>query len=548
MHLASDDDDNLMDNDQLDDIEDRFGDDDGGIRDYDLSDTIRTEEAPGAAICSRKNLGAWVVFTIAFVLILWLGTLTYVVARDDGNSGIGMGHDDNNNNNNNENENDERKYRLGMIDSQKRVDAHERYLTLPNAEKIDEWLRYYTSTSHVAGTESDHQQALGTQARWRDEFGQFDDVDIAQYEVLLNWPLSRHVTLIGGSDVSEPWNLTLRESPIAADDTSGDPDDVPTFHGYSPSGAANGQLVYANFCGKSDFDYLERLHVDVGGKIVLCRYKHLFRGLKVMLAEERGAAAVLIFSDPAQDGAGRGAAFPDGPWRPGSAVERGSVQFLSYYSGDPLTPLLPSLPGVERIAIADANIPGIPSLPISADDARPLLAAMMEDGVRMSPEDLSWTGSIGLPRYPIGPAARVDMRTEMRFDERAPIWNVIGTFVGKEEPNRYVIVGNHRDAWVRGAADPNSGTAVLNEIARGLSLLRKSGWQPRRTIILASWDAEEYGYASKEREEVSLSAVTNNLIIAFILFIAWSVQQSGVNTTPQCCPMAPSPMSTSTLA
>ena len=290
------------------------------------------------------------------------------------------------------------------------------------------------------------------------------------------------------------------------------------FHGYGVSGGGEGQVVYANFGRPEDFEALEKMGIEVKGKIVLARYGGLFRGLKVRNAQTRGAKGILIFSDPADDGFAKGDIYPSGPFRPASAIQRGSVQFLSLGPGDPSTPFGPSIKGAKRLpfdkedgftlgahmASDDAALPieewekqtglkrneyfaTIPSLPLSYESAHQILKVLAGPNVPSG-----WQGGLPLA-YHIGPGpAEVSMSVRMDYAIRK-IWNVIATLPGSVEPDRWVMVGNHRDAWVYGAVDPGSGTAATLEMCHALGAAVKNGWKPRRTIVYASWDAEEYG-------------------------------------------------------
>ncbi len=330
--------------------------------------------------------------------------------------------------------------------------------------------------------------------------------DLAEYDVLLNYPRSESVRL----EIVRPQKHSLKvtEDPWPADKDSASPAAFPAFHGYGVSGDATGQVVYANYGRPEDLDTLERIGVDVRGKIVLTRYGEIFRGLKVRNAQKRGAAGVLIYSDPADDGFARGDVYPFGPFRPASAIQRGSVQFLSLGPGDPTTPGTPSIKGANRLPhdareglplldVAaleqktgqkrDEVFATIPSLPISYESAKPILEMLGGPNV-----PAGWQGALPFA-YHIGPGpAEVHFAIEMDYQVR-PIWNVIATLTGSVEPDRWVMIGNHRDAWTYGAVDPSSGTAATLEACRALGEAYKSGWRPRRTLLYASWDAEEYG-------------------------------------------------------
>ncbi|HMB08835.1 MAG TPA: M28 family metallopeptidase, partial [Isosphaeraceae bacterium] len=313
--------------------------------------------------------------------------------------------------------------------------------------------------------------------------------------------------------------LPLLEAPIPSDKDSASPDAFPAFHGYGVSGDVTGQVVYANYGRLEDFAALDRLGIDVKDKVVLVRYGEQFRGLNVRSAQKRGATGILIYSDPADDGFAKGDIYPDGPYRPGSAIQRGSVQFLSLGPGDPSTPGVASVEGAKRLPFNARNgfpigksatneskdrfdvgawekatslvredyFAMIPSLPIGYDAARPILQALGGPNV-----PAGWQGGLPLA-YHVGPGpAEVRFQVTMQYAVR-PIWDVIATIKGAVEPERWVLVGNHRDAWVYGAVDPGSGTASTLEMCRALGAAVKNGWKPRRTLVYASWDGEEYG-------------------------------------------------------
>jgi N-acetylated-alpha-linked acidic dipeptidase len=401
-------------------------------------------------------------------------------------------------------------------------------LTTPTPEKARAWLRTLTEEPHPAGSAADYKTALFVRDKLR-EWGW--QAELAEYQVLLNYP--KPVSRPGYTSPClelirpDPKKLSLTEAPHPADKDSASADAFPAFHGYGVSGDVTGQVVYANYGTPDDFAALERLGVEVEGKVVLVRYGAVFRGLKVRNAQKRGAKGVLIFSDPADDGYARGDTYPNGPYRPGSALQRGSVQFLSLGPGDPSTPDGPSTKGAKRLPVDSENgfttspwaserggggpaakaekvlsiaewekatglkredyFATIPSLPISYDAARPILEAL---GGPNAPG--GWQGGLPLP-YHIGPGpAEVHFAIDMDYQVR-PIWNVIATIKGEVEPDRWVLVGNHRDAWVYGAVDPGSGTAATLEACRAIGAAVKGGWKPRRTLVYASWDAEEYG-------------------------------------------------------
>jgi N-acetylated-alpha-linked acidic dipeptidase len=277
-------------------------------------------------------------------------------------------------------------------------------------------------------------------------------------------------------------------------------------------------VIYANYGRPEDFKKLEDLKIDVKGKIVIVRYGENFRGVKSFIAQEHGAAAVIIYSDPWDDGYFKGDAYPKGPYRPDSSVQRGSIQYMFKYPGDPTTPgfaSVPSLPDSRRVSPADAaDMPKIPTTPLSYGDAAPILENL---GGPESPRD--WQGALPFT-YHIGPGP-VRVKMHLKQDYRYwPIWNVIGKVPGSKYPDQLVVLGNHRDAWVYGAVDPNSGTAAMLEAVHGVGELLKQGWKPDRTIVFGSWDAEEEGligsteWGEEHEKDLSRAVAYFNLDVA----------------------------------
>ncbi|PGG98859.1 hypothetical protein AJ80_09455 [Polytolypa hystricis UAMH7299] len=355
---------------------------------------------------------------------------------------------------------------------------------------IDDWAYYYTHGLHIAGTNKT--MAEWTVDRWT-EFGV--PSSLVSYTVYLNYPVSHSLSL-NRADGSV-WNLNLEEDVLPEDPTTSYPNRVPIFHGYSASGNATAEYVYVGRGQKVDFDRLIDLGVQLEGKIALSRYGGPFRGLKVKNAQDHGMIGCVIFTDPDEDGnmteANGYAAYPDGPARNPSSVQRGSVEFLSTYPGDPTTPGYPSKEDSPR---ADKSLvtPKIPSLPISWANAVPLLAAL--DGQGTPGEQVNrdgWVGAINVT-YSTGPAPGVELSmSNIMRDAYNPIYNAIGIINGTKE-DEVIIIGNHWDAWqIGGAADPNSGSAVMVELAKAFGKLQEAGWKPKRTIVMASWDGEEYG-------------------------------------------------------
>ncbi len=363
----------------------------------------------------------------------------------------------------------------------------DRFLQLPSAERAEAAHRFLTSEPHVAGSPRDRALAEWTRDEWV-KYG-LERVSITEHHVLLPYP--EEVTI----EMTAPrlWRASMKEDPVEGDDSSARSDVGIPYHAYSMSGDRTAPVVYAGSGNPADYEWLAAQGIDVKGKIVLVRYSvpYSYRGFKALTAEQRGAAGILIYSDPADDGFVKGKVYPDGPWGPESHIQRGGIVYDFLAPGDPLTPGWASLPGSRRIPAAEAvSLPRILSAPLSYKDARPILEAL---GGPSAPP--AWKG--GLPiDYRVGPGpAIVHMRLRMD-DAVRPIWTVTGEIRGDAEPERKVILGNHRDAWVFGGVDPSSGSTALMEVARALGSLAKEGFRPRRTIVLASWDAEEFTLTS----------------------------------------------------
>ena len=388
---------------------------------------------------------------------------------------------------------------FGFRDSTAQLRWDSIFLQVPDAKLAGEHLKRLTAAPHWASSPEDYATAQYVEAKFKAAGLQ---TTITPYKVLLNKPVSIHVEAFDAEHhqlMSGPTPEHVDPNAYGGDPFQDDPRVLPAFNGSSPSGDVTAPVVYANYGRREDFDQLAKLGVDVKGKIVLVRYGDNFRGVKVYLAQQRGAVGVIIFSDPADDGYVRGDMYPRGAMRPESAVQRGSVQFLPIYPGDAETPGVassPELPDAQRLTEAQTrqlpggDQPSIPSNPLSYKDAAPILEALTGAAV---PHE--WQG--GLPfTYHLGGTPAVTVHMVLVQDARLrTIWDVVGTIEGSDpaEKENWVVAGNHRDAWVFGAVDPNSGTAAMLESVHGLGELLRQGWKPRRKIVICSWDAEEEG-------------------------------------------------------
>jgi N-acetylated-alpha-linked acidic dipeptidase len=309
------------------------------------------------------------------------------------------------------------------------------------------------------------------------------DAHIETFEVLYPTPIAESLELTG----DKPFKAVLQEPAVAGDETSGrTAGALPAYVAYQGDGDVTAPLVYVNYGMQDDYKTLERLGVDVRGKIVIARYGAGWRGLKPKLAQDHGAIGCIIYSDPSDDGYAVDNTYPDGPMRPPDGIQRGSVADMTLYPGDPLTPGIGATHDAKRLKIADATtILKIPVLPISYADAKPFLEAL--DGP-VGPK--SWRGALPIT-YHIGPGpATAHLMVKSDWSLKT-IYDVIATIKGAEYPDQWVIRGNHHDGWVFGASDPLSGQVALMAEAQAIGALVRQGWKPKRSIVYASWDAEE---------------------------------------------------------
>lgn len=361
------------------------------------------------------------------------------------------------------------------------LEYERRLLALPRPEECGQLLRELTREPHLAGTAGGRRVA----DLIAEEFRRAGlAVETPTYEVLLSYPRRASLAIVGEPSV----RLARPEEPIPSDPDTARASQMPPWSAYAPSADVEGEVVYVNHGRAEDYERLAVLGVDVRGKIALARYFGGYRGGKSLEGEKRGVAAILVYSDPIDDGWFRGPVYPEGPWGPLSHVQRGANVYDFIVPGDPLTPGWASTAGARRIREEESVIlPKLPMMPLSARDAAELLRRL-----KGSPVPEGWQGVAIADTYRTGPGPfRVRLSIE-NTRERRTIKNVIGVLPGTEEPDRKVILSNHHDAWVYGAVDPSSGTATMISLARALGSLARGGLRPRRTIVFGSWDAEEY--------------------------------------------------------
>src|SRR5246127_5496077 len=413
---------------------------------------------------------------------------------------------------------------FGFREASAELKSESRFLAVPDPKRAEEHLRVLTQAPHIAGSPEDKATADYVAAKFR-EAGL--DTEVVEYRVWFNYPSEISV------DMTAPAGVVMHgpsREHVEGDPFQDDPRITTPYNGMSPSGDVEAEVVYANYGSPEDFEKLAQMKVDVRGKIVLVRYGQNFRGVKTFIAQERGAAGVIIFSDPADDGWKRGDKYPRGPWRPDTGAQRGSVGYMFEFAGDPTTPgiaAVPSLPDSQRIPPQQsAQMPKIPTTPLSYADAWPILEHL---GGPESPRE--WQGALPFTCH-VGPGpAKVKIHLKQDYQYRT-IWDVIGRIRGIELPDEWVVAGNHQDAWVYGAVDPNSGTAAMLEAVHGIGELLKSGWKPKRTIVFGSWDAEEEGLIGSTEWGEQHASDLANAPAYFNMDVAVSGPKFGASSVP----------------
>jgi N-acetylated-alpha-linked acidic dipeptidase len=367
-------------------------------------------------------------------------------------------------------------------DRQKSIE--QKFKTIPSPEEEKRQHRIFTQEPHIAGSERNNELARYIAAEWKKQG--LEDVVIRRYDVYTTFPKSASLELIS------PVHYTagLREKAYDVDPDTRNPNVTGAWGGMSISGEVTAPVIYAHSGNPEDYAVLRKAGIDVKGKIVLVRYSnpYSYRGFKALTAEREGAAAMLVYSDPLEDGYKKGKVFPDGPWGPESHVQRGAITYDFIVPGDPLTPGWASVPGAKHIPVSEAkSLPKIMALPLSWADAKPLLENM--DG-SAAPTD--WQGGLPIQYHLGGGRAVAHLKIEMDNSIK-PNYVVEGRIRGAEIPDEWVVLGNHRDAWVFGGVDPSSGTASMMEMTRAFGKLLKEGIRPKRTLVVCSWDGEEVG-------------------------------------------------------
>ena len=348
------------------------------------------------------------------------------------------------------------------------------------SSNVEEYLKQMSSRPHHLGSPGSKAVAEYIAGKYKSWGYQ---TEIETFYVLFPTPKTRLLEMIG----PKKFTASLKEPALKEDATSGQTNEqLPVYNCWSADGDVTAELVFVNYGVPADYDELAKMGIDVKGKIVIAKYGHSWRGIKPKVAQEHGAIGCIIYSDPKDDGYFQGDVYPKGAYRNEYGAQRGSVEDMPVYPGDPLTPNIGATKDAKRLDRSEAtNLLKIPVIPISYADATPLLESM--EGP-VAPE--SWRGALPFT-YHIGPGI-TKVHLKLAFDWKiVPAYDVIAKITGSEFPDQWVVRGNHHDAWVNGAGDPLSGQSAMMEEARAISELVKTGWKPKRTIMFCAWDGEE---------------------------------------------------------
>jgi N-acetylated-alpha-linked acidic dipeptidase len=370
---------------------------------------------------------------------------------------------------------------LGTASAQNQKQIESSFDSNLSSDNIGKTIKELTLKPHYLGSVGSKEVAENLLAKFK-SYGW--DAAIETYQVLFPSPKVRILEMTAPTK----YKAILKEPAYKEDATSGHPDQLPSYNAWSADGDVSAELVFVNFGLPEDYLTLEKLGIDVKGKIVIARYGRSWRGIKPKVAQEHGAIGCIIYSDPKEDGYYQGDVYPKGSFKNEFGVQRGSIMDMVIYPGDPLTPFIGATPNAKRLAREDAeNLLKIPVLPISYHDAQPLLESL---GGPVAPED--WRGALPFT-YHIGPG-KTSVRLKLEFDWKiVPAYNVIAKIKGSEFPDQWIVRGNHHDAWNPGANDPISGIAAMMEEAKSIGELIKNGYKPKRTLVYCAWDAEEPG-------------------------------------------------------
>lgn len=367
---------------------------------------------------------------------------------------------------------------------------HKEAVEMVSTDELRSNLKYFTEVPHFPGSEENYDLAKYIKNKWKG-YG-FTSSKLKKYIVMLSRPTKPgFVAMYDGSN-QEIYRSAAQETFLVPSENNSKV--VTPFNAYAPSGSVRGKLVYANYGRDEDFDALTRIGVNVSGKIVIMRYGKVGRATKSKRAHKLGAIGAIYYMDPqeyAKEGVDK--VYPEYNWMPSTGVQRGNIKSTPI-RGDPQTPGYPSVEGMYRLPKEEAEklLPQIPVHPIGYKDAYPLLKTLVGE----LPPNASFKGHLNLS-YGVKMADNDSRQILLNVSNEnylADVYNVVGVIKGSTHPDELVMLGNHRDAWIFGAADPSSGTAAMMELSRVLGEQIKKGWRPKRTIVFLSWGAEEPQY------------------------------------------------------
>lgn len=360
-------------------------------------------------------------------------------------------------------------------------------LEIPTPDSLRAYHTLFGSEPHVAGTPGDLRN-IDRMVKAFEELGL--DVQVHDFWAYLSYPEDAAVEIIGAGDGGGNLSLSLKETDLEQDPYDEHADLTHGWNAYSASGDVTGEVVYANYGTKEDFEKLEALGIDLTGKIIITRYGGNFRGYKAKYAEHYGAAGLIMYTDPKDSGFVKGEVYPEGVWANDSYIQRGSIKALNY-PGDPLTPFIPATEDAWRVDVQEVDLPRIPVQPMSYGAAKEILSRF--DG-RPLPEEWAeqWQGGLPFEYRLTGGDLRVRLMVQQKRELKRSS-NVVAILRGRLYPDEKIYIGCHHDAWGFGAGDPLAGTMLVFEAAKSFAAAAKKGFTPLRSIVFANWGAEEFG-------------------------------------------------------
>eukprot|EP01083_Nonionella_stella_P110845 324671_1 len=359
------------------------------------------------------------------------------------------------------------------------------FLALPDASVCRKHSQMFTDRAHLAATADNYYYAELIRDTLQ-SFGINATIHNHTNDLYSRYNTSSLALVHSDGRIKE--QLVLSEAIIYEDDATNTPFREQAYFGYASTGNVTGNLIYVNYASRHDFESLLSLNYTLNGTIGLCRYGgSMYRGTKVYWAQYFGLQGLIIYSDPEEYGKGRNV-FPWNTALPSTGFQRGSI-IDGTCPGD-LSPQRAKRLCNKTLA---ETVPQIPAIPLSYGNALKLFQHLNGvDVTTISVLNESWKGALDITYHIGGNDATVVNLVVNNTLVNSTTSNVIGFIPGYKYTNESILIGNHRDAWIYGAADPISGTTVLLEIARSFGEMHNNGWKPARNIYFGSWDGEEY--------------------------------------------------------